>query len=97
VPLFGRRSVRCCRRRTCTSPLRSLALNETIFGDAWPGANVRLDMLEGAVDVIRRRCCVEAIKRYTDAGLDELYIHQIGPNQDEFFTFFVKEVEPLLG
>jgi hypothetical protein len=39
---------------------------------------------------------VEAIRAYADAGYDELYIQQIGPNQDEFFTFFVKEVEPLL-
>ena len=29
------------------------ALNEHIFGDAWPSADVRLDMLEEAVDVIR--------------------------------------------
>ena len=30
------------------------ALNEHIFGDAWPEADVRLDMLEEAVDIIRR-------------------------------------------
>lgn len=29
------------------------ALNEHIFGDPWPSANTRLDMLEEAVDVIR--------------------------------------------
>ena len=30
------------------------ALNEHIFGDAWPTADVRLDMLEEAVELIRR-------------------------------------------
>jgi len=40
---------------------------------------------------------VESIKKYAEAGFDELYIQQIGPDQDEFFTFFVKELQPLLG
>ncbi len=39
---------------------------------------------------------VEQIKKYADAGFDELHIQQIGPDQDEFFTFFAKELEPLL-
>ena len=30
------------------------ALNEHIFGDAWPSADIRLEMLEEAVDVIRQ-------------------------------------------
>ena len=40
---------------------------------------------------------VEAIKRYADAGFDDLYIQQIGPDQDAFFDFFVKQVRPLLA
>ncbi|MGH8891453.1 MAG: TIGR03557 family F420-dependent LLM class oxidoreductase [Acidothermaceae bacterium] len=40
---------------------------------------------------------VEMIRNYADAGFDELYVQQIGPDQDEFFTFFAKEVEPLLA
>lgn len=40
---------------------------------------------------------IESIKKYAEAGFDELYIQQIGPDQDEFFTFFVKELQPLLG
>ena len=39
---------------------------------------------------------LEAIKAYADAGFDELYVQQIGPKQDEFFEFFVKELEPQL-
>lgn len=39
---------------------------------------------------------VEQIKKYADAGFDELHIQQIGPDQDEFFTFFAKELQPLL-
>src|SRR5687767_11456594 len=30
------------------------ALNEHILGDAWPGADVRLEMLEEAVEVMRK-------------------------------------------
>jgi G6PDH family F420-dependent oxidoreductase len=39
---------------------------------------------------------VEQIKKYADAGFDELHIQQIGPDQEEFFTFFAKELQPLL-
>jgi G6PDH family F420-dependent oxidoreductase len=39
---------------------------------------------------------LELIKKYADAGFDELHIQQIGPDQDEFFTFWMKELEPLL-
>jgi G6PDH family F420-dependent oxidoreductase len=39
---------------------------------------------------------VETIKKYEEAGFDELYIQQIGPDQEEFFQFFEKEVRPLL-
>jgi hypothetical protein len=40
---------------------------------------------------------LESIKAYADAGFDELYIQQIGPRQDDFFTFFTKELEPQLA
>lgn len=39
---------------------------------------------------------LEHLQRYADAGFDELHLQQIGPNQDEFFTFWAKELEPLL-
>jgi G6PDH family F420-dependent oxidoreductase len=39
---------------------------------------------------------VETIKKYETAGFDELYIEQIGPDQQEFFDFFAKEVRPLI-
>lgn len=37
---------------------------------------------------------VEAIKAYEDAGFDELYVNQIGPNQDEFFAAYRDRVLP---
>jgi len=37
---------------------------------------------------------LEAIKRYADAGFDELYIQQIGPEQDAFFEVYAQEVLP---
>ncbi|MBO0768906.1 MAG: TIGR03557 family F420-dependent LLM class oxidoreductase [Solirubrobacterales bacterium] len=37
---------------------------------------------------------LEAIAKYRDAGFDELYINQIGPEQDAFFDVYAKEVLP---
>jgi coenzyme F420-dependent glucose-6-phosphate dehydrogenase len=39
---------------------------------------------------------VESIKSYVDAGLDHVYIHQIGPDQEGFFTFWDRELAPRL-
>lgn len=39
---------------------------------------------------------VEAIKEYLDAGFDELYVNQIGPDHAGFFDFFEREVRPRL-
>lgn len=39
----------------------------------------------------------EAIKKYVDAGFDEIYVNQIGPDQEGFLEFFASEVRPLLG
>jgi G6PDH family F420-dependent oxidoreductase len=37
---------------------------------------------------------VEAIQAYADAGFDELYVNQIGPEQDAFFTAYAEHVLP---
>jgi G6PDH family F420-dependent oxidoreductase len=37
---------------------------------------------------------VEAITAYADAGFDELYVNQIGPQQDAFFEAYRNEVLP---
>ncbi len=37
---------------------------------------------------------VEKIKAFADAGFDELYINQIGPDQDAFFSVYREEVLP---
>ena len=34
----------------------------------------------------------EAIKEYEDAGYDHVFIHQIGPDQEAFFTFYESEI-----
>ncbi|MEV4063323.1 TIGR03557 family F420-dependent LLM class oxidoreductase [Nonomuraea dietziae] len=39
---------------------------------------------------------VEAIRKYVEAGFDEVYISQIGPDQDAFFSFYSEEVLPRL-
>jgi G6PDH family F420-dependent oxidoreductase len=39
---------------------------------------------------------VEAITKYLDAGFDEVYVNQIGPNQEAFFEFYAKELGPRL-
>ena len=35
-----------------------------------------------------------AIERYADAGFDELYIGQIGPEQEGFFDVYAREILP---
>lgn len=39
---------------------------------------------------------VEALRKFLDAGYDELYVQQIGPDQDGFFSFFADKVLPAL-
>jgi G6PDH family F420-dependent oxidoreductase len=39
----------------------------------------------------------DALREYAKAGVDTLYVSQIGPEQDGFFEFFTKEVRPLLS
>jgi hypothetical protein len=58
------------------------ALDEHIFGDRWPGADERLEMLE------------EASPKIIVSGFDEVYINQIGPDQDGFFAAYREHVLP---
>lgn len=37
---------------------------------------------------------IEMIERYTDAGFDHVYVHQVGPNQADFFDFYEREILP---
>ncbi|MFN8539036.1 MAG: TIGR03557 family F420-dependent LLM class oxidoreductase [Thermomicrobiales bacterium] len=36
----------------------------------------------------------DAIQKYIDAGYDHVYIHQVGPDQAGFFTFYQREILP---
>jgi coenzyme F420-dependent glucose-6-phosphate dehydrogenase len=40
---------------------------------------------------------LEAIREYIDAGYDNVYVHQAGPNQDGFFDFYERSVLPELA
>jgi G6PDH family F420-dependent oxidoreductase len=37
---------------------------------------------------------IAGLQEFADAGVDELYVQQIGPNQDDFFDTWAKEVLP---
>ena len=39
---------------------------------------------------------VDAVREYVDAGYDEVYVSQIGPEQDGFFDFWERELRPAL-
>jgi G6PDH family F420-dependent oxidoreductase len=39
---------------------------------------------------------VQALRKFLDAGYDELYVQQIGPDQEPFFDFFAEKVLPEL-
>lgn len=54
------------------------ALNEHIFGDAWPTLDVRLEMLEEAVDVIRRLWTGELVRhRGTHYTVDTAQLYRL--------------------
>ena len=38
---------------------------------------------------------VDAILEFVRAGFDDVYVHQIGPDQEGFFGFFERELLPL--
>jgi G6PDH family F420-dependent oxidoreductase len=40
---------------------------------------------------------VQALQEYADAGFDELYVQQIGPEQDAFFEAYREHVLPRFG
>jgi hypothetical protein len=40
---------------------------------------------------------VESLQQYADAGVDELFVQQIGPEQDAFFTTWAREVSRASG
>ena len=37
---------------------------------------------------------LEKVREYIDAGVENIYLHQIGPDQEGFFDFFGKALEP---
>jgi G6PDH family F420-dependent oxidoreductase len=39
---------------------------------------------------------VDVVQKYVDAGFDRVYLNQIGPDQDGFFQFFTRELQPAL-
>jgi hypothetical protein len=40
---------------------------------------------------------VSAVREYVDAGFDEVYVQQIGPEQRKFFDAWAADVLPQLG
>jgi coenzyme F420-dependent glucose-6-phosphate dehydrogenase len=39
---------------------------------------------------------LDSVRQYLSAGYDHLYFHQIGPDQDGFFRFWERELQPAL-
>ena len=39
---------------------------------------------------------VQQVRSFVDAGYDEVYVQQIGPDQEGFFRFWSEEVTPKL-
>ncbi len=39
---------------------------------------------------------LDGIKEFIDAGFDHVYVHQVGPRQEEFIEFYSQEVLPPL-
>lgn len=54
----------------------------------------RDDIAERVVCGPDSRRHVEGIQEFIDAGFDHVYVHQVGPNQGEFFDAYEREVLP---
>jgi coenzyme F420-dependent glucose-6-phosphate dehydrogenase len=39
---------------------------------------------------------LEQIRKFVEAGIDHVYVHQVGPDQEGFFRFYQKEIMPQL-
>lgn len=59
--------------------------------------------LVGEEDIAKEVICgsdpqahLAEIKKYTDAGFDHVYIHQVGPEQEECIGFYEREILPAL-
>jgi hypothetical protein len=37
-----------------------------------------------------------AVQEFVDAGYDHVYVHQVGPDQEQFLSFYAGEVLPRL-
>jgi hypothetical protein len=37
---------------------------------------------------------IQAINKFLDAGIEHVYLHQVGPDQEGFVNFYSKEVLP---
>jgi coenzyme F420-dependent glucose-6-phosphate dehydrogenase len=40
---------------------------------------------------------LDAIRAYLEAGIDHVYVHQVGPDQEGFFRFYEQQVLPKVG
>ncbi|MET9022994.1 TIGR03557 family F420-dependent LLM class oxidoreductase [Actinopolymorpha sp. NPDC004070] len=76
------------------------ALNEHILGDPWPATSTRLDMLEESIEVMRKLFTGKVVNHdgphYTVEHAREVYVNQIGPDQEAFFGFYAEKVLPRL-
>ncbi|RJL24141.1 TIGR03557 family F420-dependent LLM class oxidoreductase [Bailinhaonella thermotolerans] len=94
--------------QTGAETIRRIWPNELIPGEAGqilpnPRQFQQLSQLVTVDEVRKQRACgpdpqrhFEVLKQYVDAGYDEVYVNQIGPDQDAFFDFYAKEVLPEL-
>jgi G6PDH family F420-dependent oxidoreductase len=55
-------------------------------------------------DVVKSFACgpdperhIESIQKYVDAGYDEIYVTQVGPDQEGFLRFYQREILPHFG
>jgi G6PDH family F420-dependent oxidoreductase len=60
-------------------------------------ANVsREDVAESILCSADSEAHLAEIRKFADAGFDHVYVHQVGPRQEEFFRFYENEVLPKL-
>ena len=55
------------------------------------------DVAESVICGNNPQAYLDGIQAYIDAGYDHVYIHQVGPDQEGFFTFFQQHLQPELA
>jgi hypothetical protein len=83
--LWPNEALRASSRRCCPPPAHFEQASELVTEE------MVAEQIACGPDLDRH---VAALQAYADAGFDELYVQQVGPDQEPFFTTWAKHALP---